>query len=295
MSSLMRRCSLTGSLLWLLTWGLPSMAEPVSIQIPNGRVAAAEYRAGEAGRPVLLLLHGFLQTHNFPVIQSLADELNEAGFPVLAPTLTLGIDQRRESLPCDAIQLHRLEEGEGELDAWIDWLRGRGHASVVVVGHSNGGVRALLHSAKRSVDGSADEALSGLVLISPGRFGGWEYPAVTPAERDRARRLHAAGRRDLAEYHLTFCDGNYLAPPLAYLSYMEVDDARLLAALDAVAWPVGLIFGGADRHLPPGWIDQLAAAGKRLRMIPGADHFFSGTHEFELHGEVLDAVEWMAR
>ncbi len=283
------------SLLLLIggAWSLPLLAAEVTLRMPNGRLAQADFRAGEVGRPALLLLHGFLQTHHFPTIQSLADELSDAGYSVLAPTLTLGIDQRRESLPCDALQLHHLEEGEGELDAWVDWLREREYAAVVMVGHSSGGMRALLHSAERSLDGAREERLNGLLLISPGHFGGWEHPNATPTERDRARRLHAAGRRDLGRYHLSFCAGNYLAPPLAYLSYMEVDGERMSRALSTVAWPVAFILGGADRHLPPAWVERVAESGKQQRTIAGADHFFSGVHEFELHGEVLDALSGM--
>ena len=281
MSPLIGRRPLPAVLLLLWLWVPLSVAEPVSLELPNGRLALGDYRAGEAARPAVLLLHGFLQTHHFGIIQSLVDELNDAGYPVLAPTLSLGIDQRRESLPCNAIQNHRLSDGAGELAAWVQWLEARGHSAVVAVGHSSGALRTLLYG-----EGAREPALAGLVLISMGHFGDWEHPRFAPEERTRA----AAGGRALDRYHLSFCDGDYLAPPDAYLSYVEADGARLLTALDRVAVPVALIFGSADHQLPPGWIGEVAATGKRLRLIPGAGHFFSGGYEFELQAALLDAL-----
>ncbi|GAB6039892.1 hypothetical protein JCM17961_05650 [Endothiovibrio diazotrophicus] len=277
--------------MWLLLLFSASsaVAEPVGLSMPNGRVALADYRSGDADRPAVLLLHGFLQTHHFGIIQSLADELSDAGYPVLAPTLTLGIDQRRESLPCDAIQNHRLGDGDGELASWVGWLHLAGHRQVVVAGHSSGALRALRFAAARP------HAVRGLVLISMGHFGGWEYPDFTPGERSQAREWAAAGRKGLGQYHLSFCDGNYLAPPDAYLSYIEEDAARLEAELDRLDVPATLIFGGADRQLAPGWIDRVSAAGGQVRLIPGAGHFFSGGYEFDLHEALLGALAALPR
>ena len=277
-----------------LLWTPLASAQPVSEPMPNGRVAPADYRPGDgpgdgpgdAGRPAVLLLHGFLQTHHFSIIQTLADELADVGFPVLAPTLTLGIDQRRESLPCDAIQNHRLDDGAAELERWVAWLVERGHSRVVLMGHSSGSLRVLLYAAERG-----HPALAGVVLLSMGYFGDWEHPEAAPAELARARAARRAGETALARYHLSFCKGNYLAPPAAYLSYAEVEGERLSAALARLDRPTTLIFGSADQQLPPGWIGRVAAYGHRQRLIAGAGHFFSGSAEFELQSEVVEALE----
>jgi hypothetical protein len=41
-------------------------AEPVTLTLPNHLVALAEYRKGADDMPAVILLHGFLQTHEFP-------------------------------------------------------------------------------------------------------------------------------------------------------------------------------------------------------------------------------------
>ena len=285
------RCRWASALLLaFLSWVSLASAETVNEPMPDGRVAPADYRPGDgpggAGRPAVLLLHGFLQTHHFSIIQVLADELSDAGYPVLAPTLSLGIDQRRESLPCDAIQNHRLDDGAAELARWVDWLVERGHPRVVLLGHSSGSLRVLLYAAQRR-----HPAVAGVLLLSMGYFGDWEHPEATPGELARARAARDAGEERLDRYHLSFCKGSYLAPPEGYLSYAEVEGTRLSAALGRLAVPATLIFGSADHQLPPGWIGYAAVHGHSLRLIPGAGHFFTGPYEFELQSEVLEALE----
>ncbi len=67
-------------------------ADVVTLELQQGLTARAEYRAGARDKPAVLILHGFLQTHNFPTVHNLAEGLVTAGYSVLTPTLTLGGD-----------------------------------------------------------------------------------------------------------------------------------------------------------------------------------------------------------
>jgi pimeloyl-ACP methyl ester carboxylesterase len=274
--------------LLLLLFPMQSHTAEVSLKMPGGRVALADYRPVAAGvegeRGVLLLLHGFLQTHHFGLIQSVADELNSSGWSVLAPTLTLGIDHRRQSLPCDALQLHSLDSGEVEIGEWLDWLKSNGHRQIVLAGHSSGAMR-LLHFADRN----RDAGFSGLILMSMIHLSNWENPGQGQNERARARHLLSMGRSELAPYSVSYCVGNYMAPPAPFLSYVGFDERRVLAALQGLQNKVSLIYGLADRRLPAGWIERMGAAAPLYR-IAEADHFFSGMQEFDLHAVLLKSL-----
>lgn len=62
-----------------------------------GIPASADYLSGEPGKPAVLLLHGFLQTRDFPTVATLARGLQDAGYTVLAPTLSLNIPTARKA------------------------------------------------------------------------------------------------------------------------------------------------------------------------------------------------------
>ena len=81
-----------------------SASHTVKEPMPSGIKATAFYSEGEAGKPAILLLLGFLQTRNYLTVNSLSTSLADEGFTILAPTLTLGISNRKRSLPCDAVQ-----------------------------------------------------------------------------------------------------------------------------------------------------------------------------------------------
>ena len=96
-------------LLFFLTTVLSVLhAETVSHTLDNGTTTLADYRKGDENKPAFLLLHGFLQTHNFSTIQSMADELADTGYTVLAPTLSHGVDNRNQSIACDALHTHKF-------------------------------------------------------------------------------------------------------------------------------------------------------------------------------------------
>lgn len=273
---------------WLflaLYWCAPLTAETVALDLPEGPTARAEFRPGELERPAVLILHGFLQTHNFSTVRSLTDELAFRGYTVLAPTLTFGIDRRRQSLPCDAVHNHTLEGDVREIEHWLEWLVARGHRSVVLVGHSTGSLELLAY-----VAGQPQPAVAGVVATSLGAIDHWD---AGQDDFERARREAAAGEPGLGSYHIAYCRGNYTAPPAAYLSYRRWDKARLLAAIDASRAPIHVVLGGADKRLPRAWRDRLRQTCAAVEVIPGASHFFDATHEFALHDAVGAAIRRM--
>ena len=257
----------------------------MSLQLQTGLTAEADYWPGEVDRPPILILHGFLQTREFPTVRRLAEALADEGYSVLLPSLTLGLDRRRQSVACEAIHTHSMQQDVDELRAWVDWLVERNDKPPVIIAHSAGGaqVAALLDTHRSLV---VDQAL----LISLSYFG-------EEQGSDRRDRLRARARHDLARdptgmyrYALTFCR-HYVTGPSQLLSYLDWDEALMREALGRSPVPVTVIYGDHDRRVDARWLEALRDGGVIVRSVHGASHFFDLAHEFELLDEVLDVID----
>ncbi|MEW6444546.1 MAG: alpha/beta fold hydrolase [Pseudomonadota bacterium] len=274
------RSWLVGYLLLILSLA-PARAGEVRLVAEGGRQLLADFRPGRADAPALLILHGFLVTASFPAIQALASEFSGKGYTVLAPTLSLGISGRRAGLGCDAIHMHAHDDDLAEVARWVDWLAGRVQGPIVLVGHSFGGAQALAYIARAPNPRVA--AMVGVSLSYVGARG----EEVWPDELARAEAFRASGKRDLGRFHLIYCHGNYVAPAGSYLSYASLTRERVLALSAQARAPVVAIMGGEDQRFGADWVEAMRRAGITVRQVPGASHFFDGSHEFDL----LDAVD----
>lgn len=254
---------------------MTARAEVVLQTVRPGISASADYLpGGDRSKPVVLLIHGFLQTREFATVRTLARGLNDAGYTVLAPTLSLNIPGRKQSLPCEAIHKHSMDEDVGEIALWVGWLKARGHASVVLFGHSFGSLQALVYLSRQP-----DRIVKGYLGISliEAQIGG----------ADRARLVAnlendvAAQRRTLVSHALSFCR-KYLTTPADLLSYVRWGQPEVLAALKRAPVPSRLIMGDLDEIASRGWIAALQHVQVPLVVIRGANHFMDGEHEFDL-------------
>lgn len=243
---------------------------------PGAMVARAEFRPGDPDKPVVLLLHGFLQTHDFPIIHQLAEGLASEGYGVLAPTLTLGVTHRRQSLACEAVHTHDMDGATAEISAWIDWLKALDPKAIVLVGHSLGSINLLAYAA-----GRPDPAVRKFIGISIIE-GIWNRKDVAREhEIARLRERIRAGDRAPASYPFSFCK-TFRAAPDSLLSYLEWTPDRILKTASRTRAPFVFIMGGRDERLGPDWLDRLRATRARVRVIEGANHFMDGAYEFDL-------------
>lgn len=271
---------------WL--WCGPAHAESREVQtlVEPGVMANAAYWSGEAGKPLVLIVHGLFQTHRFPTVYRLAEGLASNGYSVLAPTLSLGISDRRESLACEAPHARRNEVDILELGVWIDWAVSRGHTDVVLSGHSFGSLQALTYAMGRQ----RPSAVNQLVLVSLlGPINGELDPDFIQVVR-RAEQERNRGVTDLRTYQFRYCK-ELVATPEAFCSLMYLRGEHLLKAIASLEVPTHAILAEKDRRMPSGWPEKLATAGMSVTVIPGANHFYEGAHEFDLEDRFVELLE----
>lgn len=157
------------------------------------------------------------------------------------------------------------------------WLAGRGYGNPVVAGHSNGGMLAARHVADHP-------GTPALVLLSA-HCGGRQM-------LERASELGLLGCDRLAELsqqahalveaghpdQLLLLPGWWYVTSAASFVDMEQGVPSLLEAAGAITCPVLFLRGELeDRELYPAEAFAEAAAGPvEVRIVPGADHFYSG-------------------
>lgn len=267
--------------LLLAGWWASAAADTVELALPNKLVAQAEYRKGEAGKPTVLLIHGFLQTHEFPTIHRLTDGLHSAGYGVLAPTLTLGVTHRRQSLPCEAVHFHTMADDTREIARWVNWLKAGKASSIVLLGHSFGSVTSLAYLASHP-----DVKVNKLIGVSAaeGRL------KIDEVQRDKlirqTRQKVAAKQRALIAESLSFCQ-SFRGTPESMLSFLEWSPQRILTSVRRMPVPTTFIMGSRDDRLGPDWINLLRKTPAKVHVIEGANHFMDGDFEFDLLDSVL--------
>ena len=175
-------------------------AKSLEVRLPAGTYASAELRDGKPGLPTVLLIHGFMQTREFPTISRLADGLASAGYSVLSPTLSLGISRRSRNLPCEAVHRHTLEQDVAEIAFWVEWLAQRKPGPVVIVGHSYGSLQSLIYAAHKPAP-SLHQVIA-LSLVDAERQSDTHTVAATLSD---ARKRMARGETELVNYLLAVC------------------------------------------------------------------------------------------
>ncbi|WP_455217093.1 alpha/beta hydrolase [Kaarinaea lacus] len=267
--------------MYLLSIAVCMAEKVVSEKLADGKTVTAEFRPSEPGAPVVLILHGFLQTRNYLTVSNLADSASESGYAVLLPTLSLGVSERKKSLQCDAVHTHSFKEDIEEIDFWIKWLKKKGHKEITLIGHSFGSLQLLGYLLDYS-----DKDVSQLIATSLLDISREIKAETLKSYIDDARSRISKGDKSLREYGISYCK-KYLSPADAYMSYMSWSRASILDSVKSIKVPVTVILGSKDKRLDKDWKDELRAHGAKVIMIKEANHFFSADQEFDL----LDTVQ----
>jgi pimeloyl-ACP methyl ester carboxylesterase len=263
----------------------PVQSETITHKLPNDTVATAQWLAGDEDKKVILLLHGFLQTRDFFTVRRLGEALNEMGYNVLLPTLTLGIANRQQSLACEAIHMHSLEQDVEEIGNWVDWLHQHTDKKVALIGHSVGSLELLAYLANEP-----DPPVSQAILISLIAFAQGPIAKENETERQQALLQLANDGNELSNYRLAFCD-RYTTTPANYLSYMAWNGNKTLENLNNLNIAPTIVLGGEDRRLGEDWLPSLRQTNAEVVQIDGANHFFDREYEFDLMDSVIELLE----
>ena len=253
-------------------------------KLPSGYMATADYRVGDPNLPTTVVLHGFLSTRSFLTVSNLIEALASEGYSVLAPNLSLGVNNRQATLACEAIHTHSIDDDIAEINYWIEWLVKRGHNNIVLVGHSYGSLHGLLYALEYKH--AAVKKLIAASLVDVDHIIGDE---VSKSQIKMAEELLAKNDQGLREYQVSYCK-KYVAPPKAFLSYATWSQQRILKAISETKIPVEVILGSDDKRMGEGWPELLRKNGVKLQVIQGANHFFHNEQEFDLLDSVLSAL-----
>ncbi|MEJ2212507.1 MAG: DUF1749 domain-containing protein [Gammaproteobacteria bacterium] len=274
---------LTGFILLFAFSG--SYAEIIELNSTDNKTIQAEFFQGEPEYKTVLLLHGFLQTNQFHTVKRLANALHDSGYTVLTPTLSLGLDKRIQSLPCEAIHTHNFENDRAEIEFWVDWLTKKTGKNVTLVGHSAGSLPLLEYMRKTQA-----EKVDLGILISMAYLSDSENNSMEKQSETKARQAIASDDSGISNYHLAFCQ-TYPTTAKSFMSYHEWNPKKLISLIRQFSDKVNMIIGTEDVRLKQSWRDQLERENIPVTYIPGANHFFDQTHEFDLSEAVENLLE----
>ena len=280
----MRKITHWFSIAWLGLAGVVSTsthAALAELTLPNKVIAKADFRQGDPQKPVVVILHGFLQTQNFPTITGLTEGLSSEGYSVLAPTLSLGVTHRTQSMACEAMHTHSVESTAAELNAWVKWLKAKGFKKIIIAGHSLGNVTNLAYLS--SYPDSSVRKFIGISMVE-GRLKLNEQGRAKLISSLRAKIKN--GTKEIQENQFSFCQ-KFRSTPESIESYLDWGPEKLLAAIRKTKVPATMIMGSKDDRLGPDWTSHLQKTRAKVIILEGANHFMDGQFEFDLLEKVL--------
>jgi len=266
------------------------LAETVTHKItPLNLTAEAGFIKGDPEKPAVIIIHGFLTTNQFHTVQSMSQAFEDAGYTVLTPTLTLGINLRKQSVKCNSIHTHTLESDVIEVEEWIKWLEvEQGKKDVVVIGHSSGSQELLAMLNKKQQPNVKLAIFTSLFFLSGEELG------TLPQEIDYAQKALASNQDRPHKYSFLFCKNNYYATPKSFLSYHKLTRQYVLEELKNLDIPSYTVMGKADKRyqsVGEHWLDEIKQTGTNLIVVEGANHFFSSEYEFDLQEHLVSIIQ----
>lgn len=258
-----------------------------SIQLKPELTIQANYIPGEQDKPVIVIIHGFLATGNHPTIINIKDALSDSGYGVLVPTLSLGIDRRNRSLPCEAIHSHTMDDDTQEISRWLDWLKSKTSRPVILLGHSYGSLQMLVYLSQYP-DSNIKAAIATSLIDLEHAIG----QEKVKNQLIKAHNLIRNGNIGLQEFRISYCK-KYISTASSFISYAKWNKQQILELLAGIKPDVFVIMGGNDQRMSVEWPFILEKNGINVSIINDANHFFSNEHEFELQDRILSILDGM--
>ena len=256
----------------------------INIQVKSNITANASYSLGEKAKPAVLLLHGFLGTREHATLKNLNTAIQDEGYSTLAPTLSLGIDKRKQSLACEAIHTHTMDNDVAEINHWVQWLIKKGHKKIILLGHSFGSLNMLVYLKQYKTPEITYAIATSLIDI--------EHAIGKQSVKNQLKEAYQqikTNNKSLNEYKISYCK-TFISTAETFVSYAKWGKSNILSLLKLIKKPVHVIIGANDQRMDKNWPNLLTKQGTKVDIITGANHFFSDEFEFELHDQVINTL-----
>ena len=286
-SKLIKKVSGVAVLLYLALALQPVCAEIVEVKLPSGLTALASFHKGVPNQIAVLILPGFLQTHQSLPMSALADNLASKGYTVLSPTISLGINRRSQTMACEAVHTHTMEQDVAEVDYWVKWLLRKGHQSLVMIGFSSTGNHEILEYVAQGAHPEIKKTI--LTSLNPIFTDPAEHQNALAAAKENKSVVD----KNPVKFSLGYCKNNFAATTSSYFSYAKYDESRILNLVGHSPIPGYIFLGSADSILPNKWSARLKdlKSTSQIVVINNANHFFDGTNEFDLTEQIENILE----
>ena len=192
--------------------------------------------------------------------------------------------------------LERVSDGAHDIAGWTDWLGKRGHAKVLLVGHSLGAIKSLwtmahapLAEVAAMVGLSATRLSHQQLLDSP---GGDAFQKTL----ESCQQLIDQGQGELP-IQVPFPFPTWMTPQAYLEKYGPQESYNWLTFIDKVQVPTLLLFGQRELDDNPAFAGLESALAPlreswnslEIQVIPDADHFYSGQFD-----SLRDAIQgWL--
>ncbi|MCW8933566.1 MAG: alpha/beta hydrolase [Gammaproteobacteria bacterium] len=269
---------------FILLISTTATAQPVQLK-NNNLMMNAEYLEGSNNQNPVIILHGLLQTHQFTTVNRLATALNEAGYTVLSPTLSLGINNRKTSLSCEAVHTHSMDSDSDELKLWINWLKAKSGKDINLIGHSAGGTTVLNY-----LESYNTNLINKVILISLSYYATGPTANETSQHEEMAKQHIQENSKKIHTYALNYCR-SYPSYAKNFLSYYQWNTEKVTQAVDSFRDKITIIIGTGDKRVDSNWRKHLKNKFDNVISIEGANHFFDQSHEFELTDVIEGLLE----
>lgn len=274
--------------------GLGVRSAAIGATATDGTLLEGTILEPASSRPcAVLITHGVASDHRGGVARWLGPLLATAGFTVLS------LDRRdRGTGPITAT----FDDGLADIATAVDVLTGRGHARIVLCGHSKGTVYLPTFEATRERRDIVGLALFATMHDNHAVARDVLWPDDFPAAlRDAARRLESG---DDEPFPVDGTPGSPTISPSAFLSFFGADTpAAPVRSITGVRVPTLLCRVDSDSFAPASFQRAVANAGRsagvaisELTMTapgstPSAAHRFDGVEDETAHR----VTEWIER
>ena len=258
----------------------------------NGALQIADSPpAGSVRADAVLLLSGVGSNfYGSSLMASLASMCNESGIAALRVN-TRGHDGVSTASTDDGgrtigAAYEIVDDCRYDVQAWADFLIGRGFERIAILGHSLGAIKSIYSQAKEP-----HAAVTTIIAVSPPclsheRFRSGEKAADFVQSFEHAQQLAAADRADMLfkatfPFPMVMSAGTYLDKYGAQSRYdittfaTELRTDVLFAYGELELMDGGVAFAGLVDEIPRLAWDE----SPQVVTIPGANHFYSNCHD----------------